>query len=363
MSTTKVFCLVTEILYHIFYPVNSPGRNLISKGLTQSETTNRQGRPAADLHAQPAPAASNFRFRELPLGQYGQRRLQPANQSVRLGYGCTPDGIFGQKTHSAVIWYQSNNGLSVDGIAGTKTLAKIKEDVTTVQQQLGDLGYNAGKADGIFGPTTRSAVKSFQSDYNLTADGIAGSKTRAALAEAVKNSNDTDSDTGTQDDLDKLRQYIKDNWISPIRAEYLPITGGRSFGYKRSDGRQHAGIDFFVVDGAGTPVYAMTDGTVTATSTTFYAGTGAVTVKNNDGTVVRYGEITPAVSNGRTVRKGQIIGYLAKNNNDGGTMLHLELYRGDAEGILTRVNTDYWYVSGNYNRRSDLLNPTEMGIG
>lgn len=310
----------------------------------------------------PTSVSANYRW-----GSTGNAVYNLQTNLYGLGYGCTPDGIFGQKTHSAVIWYQSNNGLSVDGIAGTKTLAKIKEDVTTVQQQLSDLGYNAGKADGIFGPNTRSAVKSFQSDYNLTADGIAGSKTRAALAEAVKNNNnsgsDTDTDTGTQDDLDKLRQYIKDNWISPIRAEYLPITGGRSFGYKRSDGRQHAGIDFFVVDGAGTPVYAMTDGTVTATSTTFYAGTGAVTVKNNDGTVVRYGEITPAVSNGRTVRKGQIIGYLAKNNNDGGTMLHLELYRGDAEGILTRVNTDYWYVSGNYNRRSDLLNPTEMGIG
>lgn len=306
----------------------------------------------------PTSVSANYRW-----GSTGNAVYNLQTNLYGLGYGCTPDGIFGQKTHSAVIWYQSNNGLSVDGIAGTKTLAKIKEDVTTVQQQLGDLGYNAGKADGIFGPTTRSAVKSFQSDYNLTADGITGSKTRAALAEAVKNSNDTDSDTGTQDDLDKLRQYIKDNWISPIRAEYLPITGGRSFGYKRSDGRQHAGIDFFVVDGAGTPVYAMTDGTVTATSTTFYAGTGAVTVKNNDGTVVRYGEITPAVSTGRTVRKGQIIGYLTKNNNDGGTMLHLELYRGDAQGSLTQVNTDYRYVSGNYNRRFDLLNPTEMGIG
>ncbi len=306
----------------------------------------------------PTSVSANYRW-----GSTGNAVYNLQTNLHGLGYGCTPDGIFGQKTHSAVIWYQSNNGLSVDGIAGAKTLAKIKEDVTTVQQQLNDLGYNAGKADGIFGSATRAAVKSFQSDYNLTADGIAGSKTRAALAEAVKSSNDTDSDNGTQDDLDKLRQYIKGNWESPIRAAYLPITGGRSFGYKRSDGRQHAGIDYFVVDGAGTPVYAMTDGTVTATSTTFYAGTGAVTVKNDDGTAVRYGEITPAVSTGRTVKKGQIIGYLAKNNVDGGTMLHLELYRGDAEGILTRVNTDYWYVSGNYNRRSDLLNPTEMGIG
>lgn len=307
----------------------------------------------------PTSVSANYRW-----GSTGNAAYNLQTNLYGLGYGCTPDGIFGQKTHSAVIWYQSNNGLSVDGIAGQKTLAKIKEDVTDVQQKLNDLGYNAGKADGIFGPATRAAVKSFQTDYNLTADGIAGSKTRAALAAAsVKDEdNETDSDTGTTDNLAQLRQYIKNNWISPIRASYLPITGGRAFGYTRSDGRQHAGIDFYVENGAGTPVYAMTDGTVTATSTTFYAGTGAVTVKNADGTVLRYGEITPAVKYGAAVKKGQVIGYLAKNNNDGGTMLHLELYRGDAEGILTRVNTEYWYVKGNYNRRSDLLNPTEMGI-
>ena len=307
----------------------------------------------------PTSVSANYRW-----GSTGNAVYNLQTNLYGLGYGCVPDGIFGQKTHTAVIWYQSNNGLSVDGIAGQKTLAKIKEDVTDVQQQLNDLGYDAGKAGGIFGPATRAAVKSFQSDYNLTADGIAGSKTRAALASAsVKDEdNSTDSDTGTADDLAQLRQYIQTNWGSPIRAAYLPITGGRSFGYKRSDGRQHAGIDFFVENGAGTPVYAMTDGTVTAISTTFYAGTGAVTVKNVDGTVLRYGEITPAVAYGKTVKKGQIIGYLAKNNVDGGTMLHLELYRGNAEGILTRVNTEYWYVTGNYNRRSDLLNPTEMGI-
>ena len=60
------------------------------KGLTQSETTNRQGRPAADLYAQPAPAASNFRIRELPLGQHGQRRLQFTDQSVWVGLWLYP---------------------------------------------------------------------------------------------------------------------------------------------------------------------------------------------------------------------------------------------------------------------------------
>ena len=123
-----------------------------------------------------------------------------------------------------------------------------------------------------------------------------------------------------------------------VRWPFNPVTGGRTFGYRRSDGRQHAAIDYYVHNGAGTPVYAMTSGTVTGVSTTFYAGTGAVTVQNADGSVIRYGEIKAAVKNGAKVKKGQVIGYLAANNVDGGTMLHLELYRGDASGLLTQTS-------------------------
>ena len=60
-----------------------------------------------------------------------------------------------------------------------------------------------------------------------------------------------------------------------------------------------------------------------------------VAVKHSDGSVARYGEITPYVKSGAAVKKGQQIGVLKANNIDGGTMLHLELYRGTASGSLT----------------------------
>lgn len=55
------------------------------------------------------------------------------------------------------------------------------EEVTRIQQKLNELGYNVGSADGIFGTGTKNAVLQFQKDNGLTADGIVGSATLAAL--------------------------------------------------------------------------------------------------------------------------------------------------------------------------------------
>lgn len=55
-------------------------------------------------------------------------------------------------------------------------------DVQRVQNILKRMGYYAGSIDGIYGPMTRDAVISFQSDYGLGADGIVGPNTYEALA-------------------------------------------------------------------------------------------------------------------------------------------------------------------------------------
>ncbi len=54
-------------------------------------------------------------------------------------------------------------------------------NIRTVQQRLADLGYYKYKVDGIWGWRTSAAVKSFQRDYGLTADGIVGKNTERAL--------------------------------------------------------------------------------------------------------------------------------------------------------------------------------------
>src|SRR5690606_9760796 len=53
--------------------------------------------------------------------------------------------------------------------------------VVALQKRLNELGYNCGKADGIFGANTESAVKKFQKAKGLSVDGIVGQKTIAAL--------------------------------------------------------------------------------------------------------------------------------------------------------------------------------------
>ena len=51
------------------------------------------------------------------------------------------------------------------------------DEVRRIQQKLSDLGYYKDRVDGIYGINTQNAVKSFQRNVGLTADGIVGSAT------------------------------------------------------------------------------------------------------------------------------------------------------------------------------------------
>lgn len=58
-------------------------------------------------------------------------------------------------------------------------------NVLQVQCLLAYLGYDPGKIDGLDGTNTQRAVKTFQEDFGITADGIAGEATQKALRHAV----------------------------------------------------------------------------------------------------------------------------------------------------------------------------------
>ena len=62
-------------------------------------------------------------------------------------------------------------------------------EVTQIQTKLKNWGYYAGSIDGIYGSRTVSAVRSFQRKNGLTIDGIAGPKTLAAMGIQSSSSN------------------------------------------------------------------------------------------------------------------------------------------------------------------------------
>lgn len=91
----------------------------------------------------------------------------------------------------------------------TSTLKKGSRgtQVNTLQTTLKELGFYSGRIDGIFGRITEQSVKRFQSESGLSADGIVGRRTITALFENNddnSNNNDTSSDNNdnTTDDND-----------------------------------------------------------------------------------------------------------------------------------------------------------------
>lgn len=90
--------------------------------------------------------------------------------------------------------------------------------------------------------------------------------------------------------------------------------------------RMHAGLDFRA--SYGTPIYAVTDGTVSFAGR--HGGHGNYVRLNHDGGLgTGYGHMSRiAVSSGQRVRRGQIIGYVGSTGLSTGPHLHYEMYRG-----------------------------------
>ena len=152
-------------------------------------------------------------------------------------YSGTVTGRFGNLTKEAVRQFQREHGLTSDGVAGPKTLAKIKSElqeedsseetvtganaiqeetkietpdvdfndveklntewklrysscsghVTRLQKALTALGYFVEKCDGYYGSKTEAAVMAYQKARGLTADGIAGRATLSKINEDIEN--------------------------------------------------------------------------------------------------------------------------------------------------------------------------------
>ena len=77
--------------------------------------------------------------------------------------------------------------------------------VTSIQKKLSEWGYYSGPADGVYGSKTEEAVRYFQRKNGLTADGIVGSATLAALGIQDKSSS---SSSGYENNIALLARVI-----------------------------------------------------------------------------------------------------------------------------------------------------------
>ena len=79
------------------------------------------------------------------LSKYGSRGDEVKQIQTKLKrwgyYYGSVDGIYGSQTVSAVKWFQSKNGLTVDGIAGPKTLAAM--GITGTSNSMGGTASNS----------------------------------------------------------------------------------------------------------------------------------------------------------------------------------------------------------------------------
>lgn len=111
--------------------------------------------------------------------------------------------VFDDDVYRAVLLFQQERGLSADGVVGATTYRVLDEarwrlgdrllsyvvanpqagdDVLSLQRRLSELGFEVGRVDGVFGPRTGEALREFQRNVGLPADGTCGPGTFKALA-------------------------------------------------------------------------------------------------------------------------------------------------------------------------------------
>ncbi len=316
---------------------------------------------SASATATPAPSYGVVPTRTLRNGSTGDDVKSVQTRLKELGYYAgTVDGSYGSSTVVAVASFQLRNNLDADGVAGTRTFAKLYSgsavaaantatatpattaaptattssnrptrqlftgctgtDVATVQQRLKDLGYLTDKVDGKYGANTTAAMLAFQQRNGLTANGVGDTSTYDVLFSVnaiTADGQQTDTSTpavysnlkvgSTGDNVLRLQQALSTlNYTVNINGTYDETTRAAVLAFQKRNGLDADGI-------AGTKTQtklysgdcvtgdtALPDTDSSSGGTTIYPSS-AGPAKSEIKLLMWYTEIKPTIKSGQTV--------------------------------------------------------------
>ncbi|MEH2170055.1 MAG: peptidoglycan-binding protein [Nostoc sp.] len=162
----------------------------------------------------------------------------------QLGYlNADATGNVGPKTREAVIAFQRNNGLPVDGIPNVQVLDSVRrvsiggtqqpgrsyltvgdrgENVRLVQERLVQLGYSNTNPDGLFNDYTRQSVIAFQQSSRINSTGNVDWQTWEALG--LNGSTGGNSTPNNDYVLADTNPYA----LPPANDYVVPVTNGNT---------------------------------------------------------------------------------------------------------------------------------------
>lgn len=109
--------------------------------------------------------------------RYLERGIYIVSFLLMLNLLCSCDSSDGSDAYMQSL---SNNTDNLN-MKGEPLKATSPEDMARVQADLQYLGYDPGPVDGSYGPQTKRAIKRFQREHGIYADGAAGPLTETSI--------------------------------------------------------------------------------------------------------------------------------------------------------------------------------------
>jgi murein DD-endopeptidase MepM/ murein hydrolase activator NlpD len=228
----------------------------------------------------------------------------------------------------------ANSSLQVENTSYRSATGELTAQIQSLETVINDLGTRSQ-----LDPAQARAMQKLPAVVKSRAAGGANIPANAAVAEVARAAFSTPEDTfgllrdllqGLETRLRSVRNNVERREalasstpsIWPAHGWLTGTFGGRSDPFS-GEPAFHQGLD--ISTEKGQPVFATADGTVEAASYTGDYG-NLIVIRHGFGLVTRYGHLSAfAVKLGRTVKRGDVIGYVGATGRATGAHLHYEI--------------------------------------